>query len=287
MMAVLRRRLCALAAAALAALAVWSLAAAGHVTAAETTALVVAGSDDSQEMLRTLATRFMRDNPDLAVQVPDGAWAADGIKAVLAGQAGLGLAARPLRDEEKAQGLAEIVFAKVPVVFAVNPSVTDVYSLTGQQLLDVFSGKITDWSALGGPAGPIRPVCREAPEASRLVANQAIPGFADLGCPQASAAAAAPEAVARVADTPGAIGYFPLPAMAATKLRSLSLAGVHPSPESVSRGTYPLFVPYALVYKPPLSPAALLFLKGLSLPDGRTALANYGCLPLPIKLAAP
>lgn len=283
-MAVLRRRLCALAAAALAA---WSLTVVSPARTAETTALVVAGSDDSQEMLRTLAARFMRDNPDHTVQVPDAARVADGIKAVLAGQAELALAARPLRDEEKAQGLTEIVFAKAPVVFAVNPSVAGLDSLTAQQLLDVFSGKITDWSALGGPAGPIRPVCREAPEPSRLVVNQAIPGFADLGCPQLSAAAAAPEAVARVAGTPGAIGYFALPAMAATKLRSLSLAGVHPSPESISRGTYPLFIPYAMVYKPPLSPTALLFLKGLSLPDGRTALANYGCLPLPIKLAAP
>lgn len=286
-MAVVRRRLCALAAAVLAALAVWSLTAACPVRAAETTALVVAGSDDSQEMLRTLAARFMRDNPDLTVRVPDAVGSTDGIKAVLAGQAGLALTTRPLGDAEKAQGLTEIVFAKAPVVFAVNPTVTGVDSLTGQQVLDVFSGKITDWSALGGPAGPIRTVCREAPETSRLVVDRAIPGFADVGCSQPSAAAAAPQAVAMAADTPGAIGYFALPAMAATKLRRLSLAGVAPSPENISRGTYPLFIPYAMVYKPPLSRTALLFLKALSLPDGRTALANYGCLPLPIKIAAP
>ncbi|WP_428562416.1 MAG: substrate-binding domain-containing protein [Solidesulfovibrio sp. DCME] len=255
--------------------------------AAETAPLVIAGTGDSEELLRTFALRFMRDNPDTQVEVPDSVGSTGGIRAVAAGKAELARTARPLRDEEKAQGLAEIVFAKAPVVFAVNPSVSGVESLTARQVLELFSGEVTDWSALGGPAGPIHKVCRETPETSRDTLNAAIPGFAALGCQGQAVAYSTPEAVKLTADHPGAIGYFAKPAMTGSKLRALAYDGVPPSPENLARERYPLFIPFALVYKPPLSPLAARFIQALGLPDGRTALANYGCLPLPVKIAAP
>lgn len=249
--------------------------------------LVIAGTGDSEELLRILAARYMREYPEARIEVPDSIGTSGGIKAVLAGQAELARTARPLRDEEKAQGLVEVVFAKSPVVFAVNPSVTDIESLTKAQVLDVFSGKIADWSALGAPAGPIRKVCRETPETSRVLLNAAIDGFEALGCREQAVAYATPEAVAMTADNPGAIGYFAKSAMTGTKLKALALSGVAPTPENVSRGTYGIFIPFALVCKPPLSPAAAGFIKALSLPDARTAMANYGCLPLPVSLPSP
>ncbi len=255
--------------------------------ATETAPLVIAGTGDSEELLRTLAARFMRDNPDTRIEVPDSVGSTAGIKAVLSGKAELARTARPLRDEEKAQGLTELVFAKAPVIFAVNPSVTGVESLTPRQILDIFSGQVADWSALGGPAGPIHKVCRKTPETSRDVLDAAIPGFEALGCQGQAVAYSTPEAVKLAADNPGTIGYFARPAMATTKLRALAYDGAAPSPENLARERYPLSIPFALVYKPPLSPTAARFVTALGLPDGRTALANYGCLPLPVKAATP
>ncbi|WP_300164545.1 substrate-binding domain-containing protein [Solidesulfovibrio sp.] len=255
--------------------------------AAAPVVLAIPGTGDSEELLRTLAARHMRENPDVRIEAPDSIGSTGGIKAVLAGKAELARTARPLRDEEKAQGLVEVVFAKAPVLFAVNPSVTGVESLTKAQALDVFSGKLTDWATLGGPAGPIRKICRETPETSREVLNAAIPGFEALGCVDQAVAYSTPEAVSLAAGHAGAIGYFSRPAMAASQLKPLALDGIAPTPENVSRGTYTLFIPFALVYKPPLSPAAADFLAALGLPDARTAMANYGCLPLPVKAATP
>lgn len=249
--------------------------------------LVIAGTGDSEELLRILAARYMREFPGTRIEVPDSIGTSGGIKAVLAGKAELARTARPLRDEEKAQGLAEIVFARSPLVFAVNPSVTGVESLTKEQVLDVFSGKTADWAALGAPAGPIRKVCRETPETGRVVLNAAIDGFEALDCREQAVAYSTPEAVAMTANNPGAIGYFAKSAMTGTRLRALALSGVAPTPENVNRGTYGLFIPFALVYKPPLSPAAADFIKALALPDARTAMANYGCLPLPVSLPSP
>jgi phosphate transport system substrate-binding protein len=249
--------------------------------------LVIPGTGDSEELLRTLTARHMRETPDVRIEVPDSIGSTGGIKAVLAGKAELARTARPLRDEEKAQGLVEVVFAKAPVLFAVNASVTGVDSLTKAQALDVFSGKVTDWAALSGPAGPIHKVCREMPETSREILNAAIPGFEALGCQDQAVAYSTPEAVSLTAGHPGTIGYFSRPAMAASQLRPLALDGVAPTPENLGRGSYPLFIPFALVYKPPLSPAAAAFIAALGLPDARTAMANYGCLPLPVKAATP
>ncbi|MEA5089025.1 substrate-binding domain-containing protein [Solidesulfovibrio sp.] len=255
--------------------------------AADAPPLVIAGTGDSEELLRILAARYMREFPGTRIEVPDSIGTSGGIKAVLAGKAELARTARPLRDEEKAQGLAEIVFARSPLVFAVNPSVTGVESLTKEQVLDVFSGKTADWAALGAPAGPIRKVCRETPETGRVVLNAAIDGFEALDCREQAVAYSTPEAVAMTANNPGAIGYFAKSAMTGTRLRALALSGVAPTPENVNRGTYGLFIPFALVYKPPLSPAAADFIKALALPDARTAMANYGCLPLPVSLPSP
>jgi len=242
-------------------------------------ALVVAGTGDSEELLRSLAARFMQENPDIVIRIPDSIGSSGGIKEVLAGKAVFARTARPLRPEETAQGLVEPVFARAPVAFAVNPSVTGVAGLTGQTALAVFSGAVTDWSALGGPPGPIARVCRETPEIGRAVLNEAIPGFAALPCQGQAVAYSTPEAVAMVARHPGAIGYFSLPSMVSSPLRALAFEGVVPSPETLGRNAYPLSIPFALAYKPPLSPEARRFLDALADPEAVSRIARFGCLP--------
>jgi phosphate transport system substrate-binding protein len=255
--------------------------------AREQTVLTISGTGDSEALLRAVAVRFMQDHPDIRVEIPESVGTSGGIKAVQAGKAELARTARPLREEEKANGLAEVVFAKTPVVFAVNPSVTGVAGLTAAQALDVFSGKIKNWSELGGPDGSISRVCREMPETSRAVLNAAIPGFETLGTVGQAVAYSTPEAVKLVADHAGSIGYFSLPAMAGGGLRTLAFDGALPSPEMLTGDKYPLTIPFALVYKTPLPPAAARFIEALHSPDAATLMVRFGCLPLGGGPAAP
>ncbi|KHK03791.1 substrate-binding domain-containing protein [Desulfovibrio sp. TomC] len=257
------------------------------LAAAETTTLSIPGTGDSQDLLRILAQRFMRDNPDIQVEVPDSVGTTGGIRSVLAGKAELARTARPLRADEIAEGLTETVFANVPVVFAVHPSVTEVAGLTSDQVLAVFSGNAKDWSALGGPSLPIARVCRETPETARVIINAALPGFDATGCQDQAIAYTTPEAVNLATGHPGTIGYFSLPAIAATPLVPLALNGVVPSLENIGRKAYTLTIPFALVYKPPLSPAAARFLKALGSPDALSLMTRLGCLPVLGKSAAP
>lgn len=249
--------------------------------------VTVAGTGDSQELLHVLAQRFMRDNPDVQVEVPDSVGSAGGLRALLAGKTVFARTARPLREEEIAAGLVEVVFAKSPVVFAVHPSVTGVPGLTADQALGIFSGKITNWSELGGPDLPIARVCRQIPETSRALLNAAIPDFEADDCRGQATAYTTPDAVAMTAGHPGAIGYFSLAAITATKLVPLAFNGVSPTPEHVGQGAYPLTIPFALAYKPPLPPAAKRFLKSLASPDALSVMTRLGCLPTLGKHIAP
>ena len=257
------------------------------LAAADPATLTIPGTGDSQDLLRILAQRFMQDNPDIRVDVPDSVGTTGGIRSVLAGKAELARTARPLREDEIAGGLTEIVFAKVPVAFAVHPSVTGIQGLTSAQALAIFSGDVRNWSQLGGPSLPIGRVCRETPEAARSLINAAIPGFEGTGCQDQAIAYTTPEAVSLVTGQPGAIGYFSLSAVTATPLVPLALDGVAPSLENLGRGSYPLTITFALAYKPPLSPAAARFLKALGSPDSLSLMTRLGCLPLPGKPAAP
>ena len=255
--------------------------------AAGETVLTIPGTGDSQDLLRLLAERFRRDNPDIAVELPDSIGTTAGLRLVIGGKAELARTARPLRDDEIAAGLSQIVFAATPVVFAVHPSVTGVKGVTSAQAQAVFAGRVKNWSELGGPDLAVARVCRETPETTRELLNAAIPGFEADGCRDQAVAYTTPEAVALVAGHPGTVGYVSLAAMATANLAPLALDGVAPTLENVGRGSYRLVIPFGLAYKSPLSPAAARFLKFLSSPDALSLMARLGCLPSPAKPAAP
>ncbi|BAH77271.1 substrate-binding domain-containing protein [Solidesulfovibrio magneticus] len=255
--------------------------------AAGETVLTIPGTGDSQDLLRLLAERFKRDNPDITVNLPDSVGSTAGLRLVIGGKAELARTARPLRDDEIAAGLSQTVFAATPVVFAVHPAVTGVKGVTSAQAQAVFAGRVKNWSELGGPDLAVARVCRETPETTRELLNAAIPGFEAGGCHDQAVAYTTPEAVALVAGHPGAVGYVSLAAMAAANLTPLALDGVAPTLENVGRGSYRLVVPFGLAYKAPLSPAAARFLKFLSSPDALSLMARLGCLPSPAKPTAP
>jgi len=86
-----------------------------------------------------------------------------------AGQADVGMASRPIKKEELAatQALGDLstagsehVIALDGVAVLVHPGNT-VARLSLEQLRGIFAGQITDWSAVGGPAGKITVLARD------------------------------------------------------------------------------------------------------------------------------
>ena len=141
--------------------------------------LVIAGTGDSQALLRNLGAIFEKSHPDVTIEVPNSIGSGGGIKAVGRGEAGLGRTARALKEKEK-PGLTDVAFARSPVVFATNTSVHEVLDLSREQILAIYSGKINNWKEVGGPDGKIYPLSREEGDSSRETIDKNLAGFKEL-----------------------------------------------------------------------------------------------------------
>lgn len=123
------------------------------------------GSTSMDKVIGALKEQFTADNPGVTVTYdPTGSGA--GIEAVKNGSADIGLASRALKDQEKSAGLQETTVALDGIAIIVNAG-SKVADLTVQQIADIFTGKITDWSEVGGDPGAISCIGRESGSGTR------------------------------------------------------------------------------------------------------------------------
>lgn len=239
----------------------------------------IGGTGDSQELLRALAGAFEAKNSDCKIEVPDSIGSSGGIKALLRGDTNMARVARELKDEEKAQGLTYQLFAKSPIVFVVNPSIADINGITTEQIIGIYSGKITYWKQLGGGESKIYPITREPTDSSLQVLNKLLTGFEDTNSTVAKMIYTTPEAVKTLTEHKGTIGFVPLSMTIGTDLRILKIDGVYPSVENVSDGKYKFVTPFGIVYKGELRGLEKSFIEFLYSQDGREIITEMGTVP--------
>jgi len=245
------------------------VAASGAVT------IKVAGTGDSQELLRELAGLYQQKVSGVQVEVPESIGSSGGIKAVAAGDCDLGRVARPLKDKEKALGLSYRTFAYSPVVFVVNRQAGALSGLTSQQISDIFSGKITNWKSLGGVDAEILVVNREKGDSSRSVLEKQIAGFSDLQL-VGKTLTSTPDALQALVGHPHAIGYLPMAMANDPNLTVLGYNGQQPDAAAILSGIYPLVTPFGIIWKDGARPEALGFMSYLFTPDARKAIERFG-----------
>jgi phosphate transport system substrate-binding protein len=205
--------------------------------------LVIAGSTSVQPLAEELAQEFMSRNPRVRVQVQGGGSSA-GITAAKGGAADIGTSSRELKPEEK--GLHEVKIALDGIAVVVHPT-NPVTNLTSEQVRKIFSGELTNWKQLGGPAKPIMLVTREAGSGTRgafeelLLAKKSVVSSAIV---QGSTGAVA----SSVAQAPDAIGYVSIGALDKT-IKAVSLDGVKATEANVRNKTYKLARPFLFLTK--------------------------------------
>ena len=206
------------------------------------------GSTSMEKVIGALSEQFMADNSGVSITYdPTGSGA--GIEAASNGSADIGLASRALKDEEKAGGLTETVVALDGIAVIVNAD-SKVEDLSVEQIAKIFTGEITDWSEVGGDAGAISCIGREAGSGTRG-AFEEILGIEDK-CVYANELDSTGAVMAKVASTPGAIGYISLDAVDDSVI-ALKLEGVAPSAETIKSGEYFLSRPFVMATKGEIS----------------------------------
>ena len=226
-----------------------TVAASSEATPAETTAdlsgsISMVGSTSMEKLANALSEAFMEEYPDVTVTaefVGSGA----GIEAVTNGTADIGNSSRSLKDEEKAAGVVENVVAIDGIAVCVDPA-NEVADLTKEQLTNIYNGTITNWKEVGGTDEPIIVIGREAGSGTRGAFEELV----DLqdACKYANELDSTGAVIAKVASTPGAIGYASLDALD-DSVKALSLEGVEATAENIKAGNYFLSRPFVMATK--------------------------------------
>ena len=217
-------------------------------SAAESTVAASSEADSAETTADLSGSISMEEYPDVTVTaefVGSGA----GIEAVTNGTADIGNSSRSLKDEEKAAGVVENVVAIDGIAVCVDPA-NEVADLTKEQLTNIYNGTITNWKEVGGADEPIIVIGREAGSGTRGAFEELV----DLkdACKYANELDSTGAVIAKVASTPGAIGYASLDALD-DSVKALSLEGVEATAENIKAGNYFLSRPFVMATKGEIS----------------------------------
>lgn len=109
--------------------------------------LSVNGSTSVGPVMEVLAEAYKALNPDVVIDVQQ-TGSGTGITAAIDGSCEIGMSSRALKDEEVAEGLTPVTIALDGIAVIVNQANT-VEDLTAEQIRQIYTGEITDWSQLG------------------------------------------------------------------------------------------------------------------------------------------
>ena len=242
------------------------------------------GSTSMESVVKALAEAFMEQNPDVTVNY-SGTGSGTGIQAAIDGTVDLGLASRALKDEEKSNGAVENIVALDGVAVVVNPE-NGVTDLTVEQIAQIFTGEITNWSQVGGEDRDIIPFQRNPEAGSQALMKKLVMDGLEMMEPPvdytAGSMASLLEGVRQYDNSPAAIGYtvyyYAHDMKMADGLKILAVDGVQPNADTIRSRQYP-FINDSYVVIPaglaPDDPAKVLY-DWIMSEEGQTLVAHEG-----------
>lgn len=201
----------------------------------------MAGSTSMEKLANAVAESFMAKYPGVTVTA-EFTGSSAGIESVLAGSVDIGNSSRNLKDEEKASGAVENIVA-IDGIAVVTDAANTVTGLTKDQLISIYTGETKNWSELGGEDMAIVVVGREAGSGTRGAFEELLE--IEDACAYANELDSTGAVMAKVASTPGAIGYVSLDVLDDSVL-ALSLDDVAPTAENIKAGSYFLSRPFVM-----------------------------------------
>jgi len=208
-----------------------------------------AGSTTVQPLAEKLAEAFTAKHPEVQIIVQGGG-SSVGVKSAGQGTVDVGAASRKLKDSEKEQypDLKVFTIARDGIAIVVHPDVP-VDGLTKDQVRDIFAGKITNWSEVGGPEVPIVVVSREEGSGTRAAFEEMVMG--KKGPPIVDTAILQPSNGAvrtTVSTTPNSIGFLSFGYLDES-VKALAIDEVEATEENAASGVYPIVRPLNLLTK--------------------------------------
>lgn len=203
--------------------------------------ITLAGSTSMEKLANAMAEAFMEKYPNVTV-APEFTGSGAGLESLAKGTVDIGDASRALSDDEKAGGAVENIVAIDGIAVITDPE-NAVSDITSEQLAQIYTGEITNWSDLGGADEQIVVIGREAGSGTR----DAFEELNDVkdACKYAQELDSTGAVLAKVAATPGAIGYVSLDVVDDT-VKALQLNSVDATEDNILAGTYVLQRPFVM-----------------------------------------
>ena len=258
-----------------------STSAAAGSTASSTAAalsgnVATGGSTSMKNVIAALTEGFAEVEPGVTVSYdPTGSGA--GITGATDKTLDIGLSSRALKDDEKAD-VEGTTIALDGIAIIVN-NASKVEDLTVDQLKQMFTGEITNWSEVGGGDGEIVLIGREAGSGTR-------DGFESIvdvkdSCKYAQELTATGAVISAVEANPLAIGYASLSAVGDT-VEMVTVGGVECSEETVKDGSYEVQRPFVFVTNKSvtLSEQAQAFFDFATSADAADLIRTAGAVPV-------
>ncbi len=201
--------------------------------------VTITGSSTVLPIAETTAEEFNREHDNIRVSVSGGG-SGYGINAILEGTADIGMASRDISPSEKEDvpDVVETTIAKDGLAIIVSKTVHDagVQALTTEEVIDIYSGEITNWIDIGGPDEDIY-VVERADTSGTYGTFMELLGLEDTAAHSTQLENSDVRRTVATADY--AIGYVGM-GYVGGDAPSVKLDGYEPTMQNVLEGNYPL-----------------------------------------------
>jgi phosphate transport system substrate-binding protein len=252
------------------------------------------GSDTMVNLALAWAEAYQEINPQVRISVTGGG-TGTGIAALINGTVDLANASREIKAEEMKAALAngsepvEFIAARDAIAVIVNLH-NPVSELTLQQVADIYSGKINNWSEVGGEDRPIVRLSRETNSGTHVyfleeVLRMGIAGDKTLFSTDTLLLPSSEGIIVEVRDNPNAIGYdglgYVVPEVKVIALgRSAHEPYILPSAATVAQGSYPISRDLYIYTVGQPTGATLSYLQWILSTDGQNIVIALGFVPI-------
>ncbi|HYR29555.1 MAG TPA: phosphate ABC transporter substrate-binding protein [Thermoanaerobaculia bacterium] len=259
----------------------------GSTSARSNKPVTIKGSDTMVILGQRLAEEYMTAKPGTVVQV-NGGGSGTGIAALINGTIDLAMSSRPMKGDEmekaKTARGADIVEHAVALdalgvfVHSSNP----VAQLTIAQVKDIFQGKVTNWSQLGGPNAPVVLYGRESSSGTYDYFREHVLAKEDFA-PAVQTLQGTAAIINAVGQDKNGIGYGGIAYAKDVKALPISADGkpaVAPTEATVADGTYPLARKLFFYYPSNAQERVTAFAQWSVTPEAQALVTKTGYFPL-------
>ena len=201
----------------------------------------LAGSTSMEKLCEAMSESFMETYPEVTVTV-EYTGSGAGLESLASGSVDIGNSSRHLKDEEVAGGAVENVVAIDGIAVIVDPA-NSVSDIPADKLAAIYKGEITNWSELGGNDEAIVVIGRESGSGTRDAFEELLE--VKDACKYAQELDSTGGVKAKVAATPGAIGYVSLDVVDES-IKAVAIDSVEPTEANIIAGDYLLSRPFVM-----------------------------------------